>query len=109
MPRGDLNYQQTSDQLKAQVQHASKQLGFAARQLKLSEDGLDGAQGSVKALKEQFGRGEVSAYDVKVTEAALLDAQVAASNARYDYFMRMAEFLSLIQKDPALNRLPVAP
>lgn len=105
----ELSYRQTSDQLKAQVQHAAKQLGFAGRQLKLSEDSLASAESSVTTLKEQLGRGEVSAYDVKVTEAALLDAQVAASNARYDYFMRMAEFLSLIQKDPALNRLPVAP
>ncbi|QYM79791.1 TolC family protein [Horticoccus luteus] len=102
----ELSYRTTSDQLKAQVQHAAKLLGFAGRELKFAEDGLAAAESVVTTYKEQLGRGEVSSYDVKTVEGSLLDAQVAASLARSDYLMKSAEFLSLVQQDPALKRLP---
>ena len=100
------NYDELSDQLKAQVQHAAREISFSARAMAFSDVGVPSSESSLQLTKERFERGEVAEIDVKTAEAAVLDAQIAASSARYDYLMRTAEFLSLTQKDPALDRLP---
>jgi outer membrane protein TolC len=99
------DYEQLVQRLGEQAQTQAKQIGFAARSMAITERAYASAEGSVSMRRDEFKRGLISEADVGAAELGLIDARIAAFNARTDYFIRVGDFLGTLAQDPAVSNL----
>lgn len=88
------------------VQNQKRQIEFSARNLAIVEKLLESSTSGFQIAQEDLKRGLVSEASVDATHLSFYDSQINAYQARNDYLMKVADFLSTTQKDPALDRLP---
>lgn len=94
------------DRVQRQAQSQVRYINFAARSMAISDRGLDSGRGALRAKQDEFKRGIASESDVSQAELSLLDARVAAYNARLDLMLKIGEFLGTLNQDPVVGLLP---
>lgn len=99
------DYEQLVHRLGQQAQTQAKQLNFAARNMSITDRGYSSAEGNLKSKQEEFRTGLISESDLAAAELGLIDARIAAFNARTDYFIRVGDFLGTLAQDPAVSNL----
>lgn len=97
---------EASDRVQRQAQTQARYISFSARSMAISDRGLDSGRGALRAKQDEFKRGIASESDVSLAELALLDARVAAYNARLDLMLKIGEFLGTLSQDPVVGLLP---
>lgn len=88
------------------VKNQQRQIEFSARNLAIVEKLLESSTSGFQIAQEDLKRGLVSEASVDATHLSFYDSQINAYLARNEYLMRVADFLSTTQQDPALERLP---
>lgn len=97
------DYAETVHRLGQQAQTQARQLNFAARQMAITERAFTSAEGHLRSKRDEFQRGLISEADLGAVELSLIDARIAAFNARIDYFTRIGDFLGTLARDPAAS------
>lgn len=95
-----------TDLMRANLQGQNRQLGFSARAMVIADRNVNGAEGLLKARREDMASGNASESDVRVAELAVHDAKINAYSARLDYLMKAGELAGQLALDPALSNLP---
>jgi len=88
------------------VKNQQRQIEFSARGLAIQEKLLESSTSGFQIAQEDLKRGLVSEAAVDATHLSFYDTQINAYVARNEYLMKVADFLSTTQQDPALDRLP---
>ncbi len=83
-----------------------RQVEFAARGLGIATQLFNVAAGGVAGAREDLSRGLISETDLRAVEFNHAGSQIEIYNARYEYLMRLSDFLSTLHEDPALENLP---
>ena len=96
------SYREMSADLVERVQGQLRQLGLAARSMAISDEFLLLGENGVRVRQEDLARGSASQADVDSARLSLLDNRINAYNARLDFLLRTAEYLSTLAKDPAV-------
>lgn len=99
------DYRVLTERLAQDAQTQVKQLGFAARNMSITDRQLVNNEGALKSVEEDFRRMTKSESDVSLAQLALFDAKVSAANARLDYLVKTGDFLGTLMEDPSLNRV----
>lgn len=92
--------------MRASLEGQNRQLGFSARAMVIADRNVNGAEGLLKARREDMASGNASESDVRVAELAVHDAKINAYSARLDYLMKSSELAGQLSLDPALGNLP---
>lgn len=100
------NYRDQTDDLVRSVHAQTRQIDYSARNLAILEKQLDSAHNVLVATQEDLKRGNASEAGVNSAQLSYYDMQITAFSARYEYMMKVTDFLSTIMKDPALANLP---
>lgn len=101
------DYLQLTEKLAEDVQSSAKQIGFAAREMAITDRLLIASEGNVRAKEEENRRGVSSEAEVGLVKLALYDAQFNAYNARRSYLVTVGDFLGMTVEDPVLANLSV--
>lgn len=101
------SYRQLSEDLAQNAQLAVRQINFSARNMAIQERLLVNSSSYLGTVKEDFRRGVKSESDVSQVQVSVYDAEINASNARADVFLRTGEFLGSLNEDPIVANLPV--
>ncbi len=96
------DYRQLTQRLALDAQSQVKLINFSARNMSITDRFMTSAQGNLKEVKADFGRGVKSDTDVSVAQLYLDDSEINANNARVDYLLKIGEFLGTIMEDPIL-------
>ncbi|MDB6128762.1 MAG: outer rane efflux protein, partial [Verrucomicrobia bacterium] len=104
--QAERSYDDAVTNLSDQARSALKQLGFSARGMQLADRVLGSTEGYYRGRQEDVKRGIASDSDVSAARLSYADAELSATNARFDYLFKTGDFLSLILEDPALENLP---
>lgn len=99
-------YKDQTDDVIRTVRTQTRQIDYAARSLAIVEKQLESSHNILVAAQEDLKRGNVSEAGVNSIQLNYQDMEIGAFNARYDYMMKVVDFLSTIMKDPALQNLP---
>ncbi len=99
------DYEQLVQRLGQQAQTQAKQLNFASRNMAITDRAYVSAEGNLRSKQEEFRNGLVSETDLAAAELWLIDARIAAFNARTDYLIRVGDFLGTLAQDPAVSNL----
>lgn len=99
------DYADTVHRLGQQAQTQAKQLNFAARNMAITDRAYSSSEGNLRNKQEEFRRGLISETDLGVVELSVIDARIAAFNARIDYYIRVGDFLGTLATDPAVSNL----
>lgn len=99
------DYEQLVHRLGQQAQTQARQLNFAARNMAITDRAYVSAEGNLKSKQDEFKSGLVSETDLAAAELGLIDARIAAFNARTDYYLRAGDFLGTLAQDPAVANL----
>ena len=97
---------ETRLRLAQQAQQQAKFIYFSSRSMTLADRGLSGADALVQTRIADSKRGVATESDIAVAGIALIDARIAAYNARMEYFWRVSDFLGTLAADPVLSHLP---
>jgi outer membrane protein TolC len=97
------SYRDLSADLVEQARNQLTQLRFSARAMDFTDQFLQLGEGGVRVRRDDMARGSASQADVDAAQLALFDARINAYNARIDFLLRTAEFLSTLAKDPAAS------
>lgn len=97
------DYAETVNRLGQQAQTQARQLNFAARHMAITDRAYTSAEGHLRSKRDEFQRGLISEADLGAVELSLIDARIAAFNARIDYFTRIGDFLGTLARDPAAS------
>lgn len=100
------DYRQLTEKLGEDVQSQAKQIGYAAREMAITDRLLVAAEGNLRGKEEENKRGVSSEAEVGQMKLALFDAQINAYSARRSYLYSLGEFLGLVVEDPVLANLP---
>ena len=100
--KSENDYRTLTEQLTAQAQSQVKLINFSARSMSISDRYLSSGEGNLRARKEERSRGVRSEAEVSQAQINLYDVQIAAINARADYFAKISDFLGTITEDPVL-------
>lgn len=88
------------------AQNIHRQLQFSLRGLELAEQRRALAEEAVRTTTEDIRLGSAAQIELDAAIATFHAADLAALNARADYFTRWSEFVSIVGADPAMNNLP---
>ncbi len=94
------DYAELEDRLAQQARIQARLLEFSSRYMAISDRALVASEGNLQATQEEFRRGVGTEADVALTAIGLMDARIAACNARIDYLLRSADFLGALNRDP---------
>ncbi len=103
------SYQDLSASLVDQARLQMKQVDFSRRDMEITNRLLTSSAGALREKKADAARGVASEADVNTAQMYSKDLEVRAYIARSDYLMKVGEFLSTLQVDPALANLPAQP
>lgn len=103
------SYKDMSADLVAQARNQLKLVDFARRDMELTNRLLTSSVGTLRDKRADATRGLASAADVSNAEIYNQDLSIKAYAARTDYLMKVGDFLSTLQQDPALANLPAKP
>ena len=104
--QAERTYEDAVANLSDQARSALKQLGFSARSMELANRIQSATEGYYHSRQDDVKRGLASESDVNAARISFFDAQLGATNARFDYMLKTGDFLSMILEDPALENLP---
>lgn len=96
------DYKQLTERLTADTQAQARQVGFAAREMSITDRFLASGEGSLRTREEEFRRGVRSEAEVSQARLNFFDAQINAYSARRSYLLALGDFLGLIVEDPVL-------
>jgi len=99
------DYRLLTDQLAQEAQSAVKQINFSARNMAITNHMLLNNQGYFNTVSADFRRGVKSESDVTQVQLNVYDAEIVASNARADYFLKIGDFLGTLNEDPIVANL----
>ncbi|TVR53947.1 MAG: TolC family protein [Puniceicoccaceae bacterium] len=97
---------ETEAAIEQEVRRREHLLDHAARDLRFAEQGLESRRGQVRLAREDFEAGRFSRDQLNQAELQLAAAELSAYQARTDYFLAVAEFLSAIDSDPLFHADP---
>jgi outer membrane protein TolC len=100
------SYKDLAANLVDTARNEAKLLEFARRDMEMTNRLLSSSAGALREKKADAARGLASASDVSTAEMYNKDLEIRAYNARSDYLMKVGDFLSTLQQDPALANLP---
>lgn len=98
------NYRELSDKLLQEARNAAKAVELAERQLAISERLLDNAGNFLSYTQEDFKRGQASEAQVDAAQSGYNNTLSSTNYTRYNYLMRVSEFISLISEDPIMDQ-----
>lgn len=101
----EASYRQLKDTLAQDAQRAAKQVELAFRQMQINDRLLASAMEFLKYRQGDFQRGLASETDLAGAEAGYRSMFASTVSSRYNYLMRVVEFVSLIGADPVTNGL----
>ncbi len=96
------NFRQLKTNLPRDAQRAAKAVELAERQLVINERLLSNATGFLDYRQDEFRRGQASETDVNAARAAYDRALTAAQLSRYDYLLKLGEFVNFVNADVSL-------
>jgi outer membrane protein TolC len=88
------------------IQSQQRQIEFSTRNLAIVEKLLESSKAGYEIAQEDLKRGLQSDAAVDASHLTFMDSQINAWLARNEYLMKVADFLSTTQQDPALGKLP---
>lgn len=91
------------------VKNQVRQLEFSARGTGLAEQSLDQANDSVRVMEDDVKRGLSAESQIDGARIARDATQLQTMSSRTDLLSRIADFLSTIGRDPALQFIPLSP
>lgn len=83
-----------------------RQIEFSARNLAIVEKLFESSTTGYQNAQDDLKRGLVSEATLDASRLTFQDSQINAFLARNEYLLKVADFLSTTQQDPALDRLP---
>ena len=95
--------QQVVKDIQAQVQEAYLNLTNAKERTAASEVGLTAAQANYDAQKDRYGQGVATPLDLLNAEVQLITAQSNSVQARYDYYIAIAQMDFSVGKQGGFN------
>jgi outer membrane protein TolC len=101
----EASYRHLKDTLAQDAQRAAKQVELAFRQMQINDRLLASAMEFLKYRQGDFQRGLASETDLAGAEAGYRSMFASTVSSRYNYLMRVVEFVSLIGADPVTNGL----
>lgn len=90
------------------VQAYGRQLKLLAMSVDINEQELTSARSHLQATQDRADRGEASASEVNDAKTNMERKLGTALWVRSDYWNKVGEYLSLIEADPILNRVPAS-
>jgi len=99
------DYRQLTERLAMDAQNQVKQIGFAEREMSITNQLLNSVEGSLRTKKEEFSRGVRSEAEVNQAQLNLYDGQINAYNARRAYLLSIGDFMGTVLDDPVLANL----
>ena len=103
--QAEVGYQEFKDTIDQEVQRSSKKEELAFRQMQISNRMLVSANDFLVYREGDFKRGQASETDIASAQANYRNMVAAAAESRYEYLMRLAEFVSLVGAAPATANL----
>ncbi len=101
------NYQLFTESIGRDAQNAAKQADLAYRQMQINDRVMISSLNFLQYRQDDFKRGLASESDVAGAEATYKATFANAITSRYNYLMRVTEFVALLGQDPAV--MQVAP
>lgn len=98
-------YKQYTEALAQDAQRAAKQVELASRQMQITDRMLASSANFINFRREDFKRGLASETDIANAESGHKTMIATSANARYNYLMRVIEFVGVIGEDPALSHV----
>lgn len=99
------NFRQSIDNLQYQAQSAARNVKLAYRQMAINDRLLDSSLQFLNFRRDRFKEGAASEADVNNAQAGYNSALVSATGARQNYLMKVAEFVSMIARDPVMQHV----
>lgn len=102
--QAEANYDQYSETVRNEAKQLARAVDLAGRQLAISERLLDNAGVFLKFTRDDHTRGNASTAQVNQAQANFNELKLSANSARYNYLMRVSEFVGRIgqTETPAL-------
>ena len=94
--QAEANYNQYSETIRNEAKQLARAVDLAGRQLAISERLLDNAGVFLKFTRDDHTRGNASAAQVNQAQANFNELKLSANSARYNYLMRVSEFVGRI-------------
>jgi outer membrane protein TolC len=88
------------------IRSQQRQIEFSARNLAIVEKLLESSKSGYEIAQEDLKRGLLSDATLDNNRLSYMDTQINTYLARDEYIMKVADFLSTTQQDPALAKLP---
>lgn len=98
-------FRQATDNLQYQAQSAARSVKLAYRQMAINDRLLDSSLQFLNFRRDRFKEGAASEADVNNAQAGYNSALVSATGARQMYLMKVAEFVSMIARDPVMQHV----
>lgn len=98
------SYRQYTDTLAQDAQRAAKQVELASRQMQITDRMLASSASFLSFRREDFKRGLASENDVASAESGHKAMIATSANSRFNYLMRVVEFIGIVGEDPAIAR-----
>ena len=97
------NYREQSAGVTELARSQFTQLGFSARAMDIADLYLSMSESGIGVKKQEIDRGQAAQTDLDAVQLALLDSRTIAFNSRFDFLLRVTEFLATLAQDPALD------
>ncbi|MCC5022883.1 MAG: TolC family protein [Candidatus Synoicihabitans palmerolidicus] len=97
---------QKKAQLVDDAQTIGRQLKYHAIGVDIANQELQSARNHLNYITQQFDRGEAAVSDMNSATVNLLDSWRTTMQARLNYWLRVLDFLQLVDDDPFTDTMP---